>query len=63
MGCALVALGIQMLADPFIMRPWNIFVWLLVSLIASLDSIEAMPVGPLMQRRVKVREYFKATFQ
>jgi O-antigen ligase len=39
LGCALVAISIQMLVDPFIARPLAIFVWLMISLIASLDNI------------------------
>jgi hypothetical protein len=42
LGCALVAMSIQMLADPFVARPLPIAYWLLVSLIASLDNLESI---------------------
>ncbi len=52
LGCAILAMAIQMLVAPFIGRPINIFVWLLISLIVSLDHIESMPVGPLIMSQV-----------
>ncbi len=39
LGCALLAIYIQMLADPFIARPKMIIVWLLIALIASLENM------------------------
>ncbi len=52
LGCALMAMCIQMLASPFVGRPINIFVWLLISLIASQDNLESMQVGSLAKRQV-----------
>ena len=40
LGCAIVAMGIQMLVEHFSPRPSTIFVWLLVSLVASLRNLE-----------------------
>jgi O-antigen ligase len=39
LGCALLAIYIQMLVDPFIARPKMIIVWLLIAVIASLDNM------------------------
>jgi O-antigen ligase len=40
LGCALVAIYIQMLADPFIARPKLIIIWLLFALVASLENLD-----------------------
>jgi O-antigen ligase len=40
--CALLAIYIQMLADPFIARPKMIIIWLLIALVCSLENM--MPV-------------------
>lgn len=39
LGCALLAIYIQMLADPFIARPKLIIVWLLIALVSSLENL------------------------
>ena len=52
LGCALLAIIIQMLSSPFVGRPINIYLWLLVALIASLDNLEAMPAGSLIKKQV-----------
>jgi O-antigen ligase len=39
LGSALMAIYIQMLADPFITRPKMIIVWLLIAIIVSLDNM------------------------
>jgi hypothetical protein len=44
LGCALLAIYIQMLADPFIARPKMIIVWLLIAMIASLDNMQPAKV-------------------
>jgi O-antigen ligase len=52
LGCALLAIIIQMLSSPFVGRPINIYLWLLVALIAGLDNLEAMPAGSLSEKQV-----------
>jgi O-antigen ligase len=39
LGCALLAIYVQMLADPFIARPKLIIIWVLIALVASLDNL------------------------
>jgi O-antigen ligase len=39
LACSLIAIYIQMLADPFIARPKMIIIWLLIALVASLENI------------------------
>ncbi|NJD57833.1 MAG: O-antigen ligase family protein [Anaerolineae bacterium] len=45
LGCALLAIYIQMLVDPFIARPKMIIVWLLIALIASLDNMHPSKIS------------------
>ena len=52
LGCALVAMCIQMLVDPFVARPLTIFVWLLVSLITSLDNMRSIRISSPDTRQV-----------
>jgi teichuronic acid biosynthesis protein TuaE len=52
LGCALLAICIQMLSSPFVGRPINIYLWLLVALIASLDTLEARPAGSFSRKQV-----------
>ena len=51
LGCAIIVMGIQMFVDPYIARPKTIFLWLLVSLIASLDNFESKEVSSLLSRQ------------
>lgn len=41
LGCALITLEVQMFVDPFILRPWNIYLWVIIALIASLENIKS----------------------
>ncbi len=52
LGCALLAIYIQMMADPFIARPKMMLVWLLVGLIASLDNMKSLQERYLEKRIV-----------
>jgi O-antigen ligase len=42
LGCALIAMSIEMLTDPFIARSLFMFVWLLVSLVACFKNFESI---------------------
>jgi O-antigen ligase len=52
LGCALLAVIIQMLADPFIARPKTMLVWLLIAMIASLDNMKTIADRYLEKRQV-----------
>jgi O-antigen ligase len=52
LGCAFLAMSIQMFADPFIARSLNIFVWMLIALIVSLDNLESPQDGSLVKMQV-----------
>jgi O-antigen ligase len=52
LGCALLAVIIQMLADPFIARPKTMLVWLLIAMVASLDNMKTRAGRYLEKRQV-----------
>lgn len=52
LGCAIASMSIQMLVEHFSPRPSAIFVWLLVSLVASLRNLELDGVEPLASAQV-----------
>ena len=52
LGCALLAVSIQMLADPFIARPKTMLFWLLIAMIASLENMKTATARYLEKRRI-----------
>jgi O-antigen ligase len=57
LGCALAAMNIQMFVDPFVARPKMVIVWLLVSLIASLDNLKLMEARSYVSGWSRDHEY------
>jgi len=52
LGCALLAVIVQMLADPFIARPKTMLVWLLIAMVASLDNMRTIAGRQIEKRQV-----------
>jgi O-antigen ligase len=52
LGCALISMYIQMLAEHFTPRPSMFFLWLLVALVASLRNLKSIWVAPASSGRV-----------
>ena len=46
LGCAIISMSIQMLAEHFNPRPSTLFIWLLVSLATSLNNLKLTSVQP-----------------